>query len=555
MAVSSTVDRSDAAAQTQRMTGGDALAEMLIRNGVDTLFGLPGVQLDGFFAALWSRQNRLRVVHTRHEQATAYMADGYARVTGREGVCAVVPGPGLLNAGAALSTAYACNSPVLCVSGQIRSALIDHGRGLLHEIHDQLGMIRHITKQAERAERAEDVPGIVDRAFAALRTGRTRPVEIEVPQDTLFAEDDISLRDPTPERVLIQPDGARVEEAAALLAAAKSPIIYSGGGVLRGRAWEELRKVAEWLQAPVVQTSNGKGAISDRHYLTQNNVGELGLYEQADVALVVGTRFLNDYSEPRAVSKSAKVVRIDIDAEEISRDITPDVAMIADAKAALAALYDLLSAKGAGRPSREAELLEYRKGVHKTVFGLSPQADFGMAIRNALPDDGIIVGEKTQVAYWSDYGMPIYEPNTYLTTGYQGTLGWGFCTALGAKVGRPDTPVVSINGDGGFGFGLNELATMAQHEIPLIALVFNDSAYGNVKRIQEVDLGGKVIASNLQNPDYMKLADAFGVVGRRTDSPKGLQSAIEESIKANEPTLIEIPVGQMPNPWKLLGLR
>ena len=200
MAVSSTVDRSDVAATTQRMTGGDALAEMLIRNGVDTLFGLPGVQLDGFFNALWARQEKLRVIHTRHEQATAYMADGYARVSGREGVCVVVPGPGLLNAAAALSTAYACNSPVLCVTGQIKSDLIDHGRGLLHEIHDQLGMIRHITKSAERAMTPGEIPGLVSKAFAELRSGRMRPVEIEVPPDTLFAEDEIALVGPSAER-------------------------------------------------------------------------------------------------------------------------------------------------------------------------------------------------------------------------------------------------------------------------------------------------------------------------------------------------------------------
>jgi acetolactate synthase-1/2/3 large subunit len=178
-----------------------------------------------------------------------------------------------------------------------------------------------------------------------------------------------------------------------------------------------------------------------------------------------------------------------------------------------------------------------------------------MAIRRAVPDDGVLVGEMTQIGYWANIGIPFYEPNTYLTQGYQGTLGAGFCTALGVKVAKPDTPVVSINGDGGFGFALNELATMAQHEIPAIVLVFNDSAYGNVKRIQQVDLGGREIASSLVNPDYLKLADAFGIVGRRVKTPEKLQSAIEESIRANEPTLIEIPVDPMPNPWTVLGLR
>jgi acetolactate synthase-1/2/3 large subunit len=555
MAVSSTVDRSDVAATTQRMTGGDALAEMLIRNGVDTLFGLPGVQLDGFFNALWARQEKLRVIHTRHEQATAYMADGYARVSGREGVCVVVPGPGLLNAAAALSTAYACNSPVLCVTGQIKSDLIDHGRGLLHEIHDQLGMIRHITKSAERAMTPGEIPGLVSKAFAELRSGRMRPVEIEVPPDTLFAEAEVALVGRSAERVLLNPDASRLEQAAQYLAGAKNPLIYAGGGVLRGKAWDELVRLAELLQAPVVMSANGKGAISDRHYLAMNQVAELELRPKTDVALVVGTRFLDNLSQPRPMHPETTILRLDIDAEEIHRDVKPTVEMVGDAKAGLAALIDLLEQMVGERPSRRPEYEDLKRRVTERINSVLPQAGFGLAIRNALPDDGVVVGEMTQIAYWSNFAMPIYEPNTYITPGYQGTLGFGFCTALGAKIGKPDSPVISINGDGGFGFALNELATMAQHEIPAIVLVFNDSAYGNVKRIQQVDLGGREIASSLRNPDYVKLAESFGVVGRRTDTAVGLQTAIEESIKANEPTLIEIPVGQMPNPWTTLGLR
>jgi acetolactate synthase-1/2/3 large subunit len=255
------------------------------------------------------------------------------------------------------------------------------------------------------------------------------------------------------------------------------------------------------------------------------------------------------------VPAGTKVIRLDIDEEEIHRDITPDVELVGDARAGLAALISLLEGKVGGRESRRAELEDLRSRVDELIYGVRPQADYGRAIRQALPDDGIVIGEMTQVAYWSNFGMPVYKPNTYITPGYQGTLGFGFCTALGAKVGKPDTPVVSINGDGGFGFALNELATMAQHEIPAVVLVFNDSAYGNVKRIQQVDLGGREIASALRNPDYVKLAESFGIVGRRTESADGLQAAIEESIKANEPTLIEIPVGPMPNPWKALGLR
>ena len=555
MAVTSTVDRTHSVVGAQRMTGGDALAEMLIRHGVDTIFGLPGVQLDGFFNALWSRQDRLRVIHTRHEQATAYMADGYARVSGKEGVCVVVPGPGLLNASAALSTAYACNSPVLCVTGQIKTDLIDHGRGMLHEIHDQPGMIRHITKSAERVTLPSEIPGLVERAFNQLRSGRMRPVEIEVPLDTLFAEEEITLGQPAAARSLVTPDSAALDQAAEILAASKSPIIYSGGGVLRGQAWPELAALAELLEAPVVMSQNGKGAISDRHYLAQNQVAELSIRPSSDVALIVGTRFLDNLSQPRPMTAGTKLLRIDIDSEEIHRDVKPDVEMVGDAKAALAGLIERLSTHAGHRPSRKSELEAIKAEANARIFGMTPQGQFGRAMRDAVPDNGIFVGEMTQLGYWSNFGMPIYEPNTYITPGYQGTLGFGFCTALGVKVAKPDTPVVSINGDGGFGFALNELATMAQHNIAATVLVFNDSAYGNVKRIQEQDLGGRQIASELRNPDYLKLADAFGIAGRQATSPEALRTHIEGSIKANEPTLIEIPVGQMPNPWRALGLR
>src|SRR3954452_5365345 len=203
----------DVGIETRELTGGQALVEMLLRNGVDTLFALPGVQLDGFFEAVWDQRDRFRVVHPRHEQATAYMADGYARVSGKEGVCVVVPGPGLLNTTAALSTAYACNSPVLAVTGQIRSDMIEVGRGLLHEIPNQLQMIRSVTKHAARAMTPLDIPGLVDEAFRELRSGRPRPVEIEIPPDTLFAEAEIELLAPAAERAGSSGDPDLIDQA------------------------------------------------------------------------------------------------------------------------------------------------------------------------------------------------------------------------------------------------------------------------------------------------------------------------------------------------------
>ncbi|HYI25476.1 MAG TPA: thiamine pyrophosphate-dependent enzyme, partial [Thermomicrobiales bacterium] len=206
-------------------------------------------------------------------------------------------------------------------------------------------------------------------------------------------------------------------------------------------------------------------------------------------------------------------------------------------------------------PTRERELVELAAATTAKVNSVHPQSDYALAIRAELPDDGIVIGEMTQITYWSSLGFPVYEPGTYFTPGYQGTLGWGFPTSLGAKVGAPDKVVVSVNGDGGFGFALNELATQAQHGIASVTLVFNDSAYGNVRRIQNTEFGGRTIASELVNPDYLKLADAFGIAGRRATTPAELRTQLAESITANEPTLIEIPVEAMPDPWRILRIR
>jgi acetolactate synthase-1/2/3 large subunit len=541
--------------EKRTMTGGQAVVATLQREGVDTIFGLPGVQLDGLFNALYDERDAIRVVHTRHEQATAYMADGYARVTGREGVCLVVPGPGLLNAAAGLSTAYACNSPVLCLTGQIRSDLIEVGRGLLHEIPRQLEMIRSVTKHASRATTPEAIPSALRESFRQLRSGRPRPVEFEVPPDTLFAEAEVELFPSVGSRNRPAGDPDLIDRAAKLLGEARSPLIHAGGGVLRSGAWDELLTLAEMLQAPVVMTTNGKGAVSDRHYLGQSQLAGPELTPRADVILAVGTRFVDILGQPRPIAPGQTLIRLDVDDEEIERNQPADLAILADAKAALAALAGRLTHHNRNRQSREPELTTIKRAIEQRVNEVQPQASFAQAIRAELPDEGIFVSEMTQVGYWSNFGLPVYQPNTFITAGYQGTLGYGFTTAMGAKVGKPDVPVVSINGDGGFGFTLNELATLVQHRIGLITIVFNDNAYGNVRRMQHLDYAGRTIASDLVNPNYRKLADAFGITARHAETPADLRTALRESIHADEPTLIEVPVDVMPNPWQLLGLR
>ena len=533
-----------------RMTGGGALVEMLRRHGVDTVFALPGVQNDALFVAFYDAGEALRVIHTRHEQGAAYMAFGYARASGKVGAYAVVPGPGLLNTTAALATAYATNAPVLCISGQVPSDLIGRGYGLLHEIPDQLGILRSLTKWAARIDHPSETGKRVNEAFRQLRDGRPRPVGIEIPPDVLALEADIALPAADAAPPATEPDPDLIEAAARLLAAAKQPLLVVGGGAVD--AGEETLAIAEMLQAPVISFTGGKGIVSDRHYLAQSALAGHELWRKTDVVLAVGTR-LHQPQLRWGVDRDLKLIRIDIDPTEITRFFKPGLGIVADAKAALAALHRALDRHAPRHASRKDELETLKSA---TLSGLDqrlgPQCEYLRAIRAELPDDGIYVEDLTQVGYVGRVGFPVYQPRTYIHSGYQGTLGHGFATALGAKIGRPDRPVVSISGDGGFMYNVQELSTAIRHGIDIVAIVFADGAYGNVRRMQKEDYGNRLIGVDLMNPNFPKMAESFGVAGVKTTNPDGLRRELAAGLKRRGTTLIEVAVGEMPDPWKVL---
>lgn len=314
-----------------RMTGGQVLVELLRRHGVDTLFALPGVQNDALFSALYDARNAIRVIHTRHEQGAAYMAYGYARASGRVGAYAVVPGPGVLNTTAALATAYAANAPVLCISGQIPLAMIGRGLGLLHEIPDQLGVLSRLTKWAARIEHPQAAPTLIDEAFRQLRSGRQRPVALEVPMDVLAQVAEVTFGTPRTPESAAPPDPELVATAAELLAGARKPLTVAGGGALD--AGKEIIAIAERLQAPVVSTYTGKGAVDQRHPLAVTFPVGHRLWAEADVVLAVGTR-LEHQQVGWGIDGTLKIVRVDIDPGEIGRMGRPAVGMVADARAA-----------------------------------------------------------------------------------------------------------------------------------------------------------------------------------------------------------------------------
>ena len=529
-----------------RMTTARAIVRSLAANGVDTVFGLPGVQLDALFNALHDESNRIRVIHPRHEQAAAYMALGYAQASANIGAYVVVPGPGILNTTAALATAYGTYAPVLAITGQLPSHAIGQGYGLLHEIPDQLAILRGLTKWAERIEHPTQAAALMHTAFHQLRSGVPRPVAIESPMDVLGLEADIDGIEATPGAAPIAPDAGAIEDAATLIAAARHPVIVVGGGALH--AGEALREVAEKLQAPVIAHRMGRGILDDRHPLSMTQPAGARLWKHADVVLAVGTRFKHYRTAWGAAGLTT--VRIDIDPAQMHRLGRPDVPILADARLALEALAGALGRIVEKRASRSGEVDGIKAAAHREMQAQAgPQIEFLDALRAALPEDGIFVDEMTQIGYVSQSAFPVHAPRTFISSGYQGTLGAGFPTALGAQVACPDRAVLSINGDGGFMFNAQELSTAVQQGLGVVAVVFEDGAYGNVKRMQEDLYGGRVIASELRNPDFVKLAESFGAAGVRVDTPDALRNAVAAAWGRRIPTVVSVSVGRFPDPF------
>ena len=532
-----------------RLTTAEATVETLLRHGLDTVYALPGLHNDPLFDAFYHAAGRLRVIHPRHEQTAAYMALGAALATGKPQAFAVVPGPGLLNASAALLTAYSMNAPVIGLVGQIPQADIDKGHGHLHEIHDQLGLVRHITKWAERIRSPQEAPALVSEAIRQATMGRQRPVVLECALDTWAKSAEVSL----PDGPLPQPshpvDDEAIEAAAKVLGAAERPIIVVGGGAID--AGPEVLQLAEMLEAPVSSYRRGRGVVPSSHRLAVDMPVGHRLWQDADAVLAVGTRFLIQNGN-WGIDRNLKVVRLDIDPDEHDRFARPDVALVGDAAPYLRALIAALPAHSRSRPSRAGEIDGHRAWLAKRLSGLEPQVSFLKAIRAALPEDGIFVDEVSQIGFVSRLALPIEQPRTFLSPGYQDNLGWGFGTALGVKAAMPDRKVLAIAGDGGFMYQVGELATAARHNLAVVVVVFDNGGFGNVKRIQQERYGNRLIASDLQNPDFVRLADSFGVASFKATDAAQLEEALHKAFALDAPALVHVPHGDVPSPWDLI---
>jgi acetolactate synthase-1/2/3 large subunit len=532
-----------------KMTAAEAVVATLIAHGLDTIYALPGLQNDPLFDALFRHSDRLRTIHTRHEQGAGYMALGAALATGKPAAYAVVPGPGLLNSATALLTAYSMNAPVLALIGQIPHDDIGRGRGHLHEIRDQAGIINRLVDHVARIGKPQDASRVTAHAWRAMQMGRPGPAALECAMDVWSRSAPVTLQQLLP----ISPpkiDAAAIRRAAKRLGAAKRVLIVCGGGAQDAAA--EVTALSGLLQAPVLGFRRGRGVLDSRDPLSVTLPLGRDLWGEADVVLAVGTR-LHWPITHWGIDRALAVIRIDANRDEHSRLHKPAVALTGDAKPILQHLLAELPRHNGKRASRAAELRERQADWRKRMAKLQPQIAFLDAIRAELPEDGIFVDEVTQIGFAARLLFPVYRPRTFLSPGYQDPLGWGFATGLGAQHASPDVPVVAISGDGGFLFTATELATAMRHKIPLTTIVFNDFGYGNVRRIQRERYGNRQIGTDLFNPDFVGFAKSFGAAAERATTPEQLRGVLRRALARRDvPTVIEVRVGDMPSPWEFI---
>ena len=514
-------------------------------SGIRQLFCLPGVQNDPFFDAVVDARDWLQVIVTRHEQGCAYMAMGAAQATGLPTAMCVVPGPGLLNAGAGLSSACGGGARVLAIVGQIHSPLLGKGYRVLHELDDQPAVLRQITKHAAIVRDPHTAAEQIQEALDQLVSGTPRPVAIEVPADLWAMPATGAVGAGT--RTMPSVDIAAVDAAAAKLRAAINPLIWVGTGAQD--ASPAVRRLAELLQAPVSTRRMGHGVVDE----TDAMFVPLGLAHKmwVDVDLVLGIGSRIEFPLLQWGHGGLDLVQINTDHDELDRHGIGALGVHGDAAEVVPLLVERLA--DLQRPDRRAELSTARAAFHADIAHLEPQLSYLAAINEALPDDAIIVEDVTQLTFVAHFAYQFRHPRTFLSTGFAGTLGSGTAVGIGAKAGAADRVVVTITGDGGFLFTATELASAVQHHIRAITIVFNDNAFGNVRRIQQERFGlERTIASTLVNPDIVGFAESFGCLGLRANDPHQLGEALRQAMAHDGPVVIEVPMGPVPSPWPFI---
>jgi len=565
-------------------TGGEVIAEYLIKEGVPYIVGIPGHGIIPFLDPLKDRQDEIGVVQVRHEQAAIHLADGYYRASGRPLLCFTSIGPGAYNTVVGLATAYVDSSAVVAVSGETHSYMF--GKGVLQEVErqnwaDTSSVMRPITKRVWKVTRVDQVPFAIHQAFKTATTGRPGPVHIFMPMDVQADSADVEIPDPVKHRSLgrVSGDIEQVKLSAELMAKAERPVILAGGGVILSDASPELVELAEFLGIPVITTMMGKGAIPEDHELCAFYAGSKGsscgnkLAKEADILLAVGCRFadLSTSSYKRGVSFTVpptRLIHVDIDPTEIGKNYPTEVGIVGDAKAVLRQLSEALKAMASKKKYQEMPyfkaLQKAKKEWEKELEPLKNSRKIPMTIsrflaelRNVLKRDAIVVGSAGHAQAQLFQEFPVYEPRTHLSSGGMSTMGWAVPASMGAKLAKPDKEVVSVSGDGDFLMTCQELATAVQYGITTVHCVLNNYGWLSIRDLQ-LDVYGEHRGyatefrardtGELCSPSFTKLAEAFGCHNEFIEKPEQVAPALKRALKSGKPAVLEIPV-QYEHPW------
>jgi thiamine pyrophosphate-dependent acetolactate synthase large subunit-like protein len=535
-------------------TGGEWIVDALRAEGVRHVFGIPGVHNLAIYDAL-IRQSEITHVLARHEAGAAFMADGYARASGAPGVVVVTTGPGATNALTPLVESYAGSMPVVVVMSDVASPLVGRDIGALHEVPNQIDCFKPVTRWAEAVTEAAAVPATVHGAFDLLRTGRPGPVAISIPNDFLTARfDAVPGGGGHGRRPPCHVDA--IGEAVRLLSGASRPLLIAGGGVIAAAAQADLARLARRLGAPVITTVMGRGAVSERdplwHGVLPNSRATEAVIKTADVILAVGCRFAHRSTQGLLLNLSFEpsqtLIHLDLDPTVIGRLFKAQLPIVGDAKDGLTRLREAL---GSG-PARSVWDHRWRESLRPAASERYTReiAHLIETLRAALPDDAIVVNDQTGINYWMEWRFPVLMPRTFLYPVGSATLGYGVPAAIGAKIARPDRPVVAVVGDGGFMYSVNELATAVKYRLPVVFLVMNDDRYGAIKWLQQTIFDGRWGEADLTNPDFPALARAFGARGERVAGVDALGGALETALAADGPTVLELRMTVDP-PWEI----
>ena len=535
-----------------KMTGGQAVVESLKRQGVDTVFGIISVHTLDLYDALFDSQDSLRFIGGRHELGCGFMADGYARATGKPGVLFTSTGPGAADSAGAISEAYFSSSPVLEITTNVELDFLDEGRLTTHETKDQPGMFRAITDWNAMIRQVESIPDHLVEAFQRFQTRRPRPIELEIPTDLLGQQAEVEVLGPrTPDTP--HGDPAMVARGLETLLQARRPVIYVGEEVQSLGGTEEVVRLAEMLGAPVVTGDGAKGTFPEDHPLSLGQAlgrriwGDNPLLDwlgTCDVAVVLGSALTYRTTAGLGLKLPETLIHVLLDGEIIGKNYTTTIPIEADSRSVLRQWLDIMGDRdGYKGDAYKAEVGSLRQEIYENL-----KEQWGNelrtfeAIRAVTPRDTIFSLDPTIATSRASRCLPIYGPRTFMHPHGWAGLGFAFPAALGAKAGKPDTPVICITGDGGFQYNVQELATAAQYGIHPIVLMFNDNAWGVLKKYQQDRFSGRVMATDLVNPDFVKLFDSYGFEGTKVASVAELTGALESALAAGRTQLIEAQI-------------